>query len=91
MSDTSPTVDLAGAADILKVHTKTVEDYIRDGKIAAGKAGRAWVMLRKDVVAYAERLIIEQTADRLQRLGRTASTSPKRGRKVAASKIGVAH
>ncbi|MGY2489285.1 helix-turn-helix domain-containing protein [Cupriavidus sp. CP313] len=61
----APTVGILGAAEILHVHPKTVEDLIRSGAIPAGKVGRAWVMMTRDVLDYAEKLIIFQTADRL--------------------------
>ena len=38
---------------------------IQRGEIPAAKIGRAWVMLTRDVVAYAEKLILDQTAERL--------------------------
>lgn len=63
---TKPTVGVAEAASILKVHPKTVEDLIRDGDLSAGKVGRSWVMMTRDVVAYAEKTIMKQTADRLR-------------------------
>lgn len=64
MSNTA-TVGVLGAAEILHVHPKTVEDLIRAGEIPAGKVGRAWVMMTRDVLAYVEKLIISQTAERL--------------------------
>jgi excisionase family DNA binding protein len=63
---TKPTVNVTEAADILKVHAKTVEDLIRDGALPAGKVGRSWVMMTKDVLAHAEKVIMAQTADRLR-------------------------
>lgn len=72
----TPTVDIQDAAKLLKVHPKTVEDLIKAGAIPAGKVGRAWVMLTRDVLAHAERVIMDQTA---QRLGTSkAHRSPKR-------------
>ena len=64
MSNTT-TVGVPGAAEILHVHPKTVEELIRDGSIPAGKVGRSWVMMTRDVLAYAEKIIISQTAERL--------------------------
>lgn len=79
MSNTA-TVGIKGAADLLNVHPKTVEDLIREGRIPAGKVGRAWVMLTKDVLAYLERLIIEQTGERLAaRRTRKVTTAKPRG------------
>ncbi|MBF6990940.1 helix-turn-helix domain-containing protein [Cupriavidus sp. IK-TO18] len=72
-----PTVGLTGAAEILRVHPKTVEDLIRDGSIPAGKVGRSWVMMTRDVLAYAERVIIAQTAERLAAQRRKTTKEPK--------------
>lgn len=60
-----PTVSVVEAASILHVHPKTVEDLIHEGAIPAGKVGRAWVMMTRDVLAHAEKTILEQTAARM--------------------------
>lgn len=65
MSTVGPTVDLTQAADLMKVHPKTVQDYIKSGELAAGKVGRAYVMMTRDVLALVEKQIIDQTAARL--------------------------
>lgn len=59
------TLNTTQAAEMLKVHPKTVEDLIHDGTIPAAKVGRAWVMLKEHVLQYLGSLIIQQT-------GRTA-------------------
>lgn len=80
MSNTA-TVGVTGAAEILHVHPNTVEDLIREGTIPAGKVGRAWVMMTRDVLAYAEKLIISQTAERLAtRRTRKVTKAPPQGR-----------
>lgn len=61
----SHTVDIPGAADLLKVHPKTMLDLIGSGAIPAAKVGRAYVMLTKDVLAYIEHAIVRQTASRM--------------------------
>lgn len=58
------TLNIAQAAEVLKVHPKTVEDLIRDGAIPAAKIGRAWVMMTAHVMKYLENEIIQQTAAR---------------------------
>lgn len=58
------TLNTTEAADLLKVHPKTVEDLIKQGLIPAAKVGRAWVMMRVHVLQYLESLIIQQTAER---------------------------
>jgi excisionase family DNA binding protein len=74
----SQTVNVKGAADLLKVHPKTVEDLIRSCALPAAKVGRAYVVMTKDVMDYLENQIIRQTAQRMRE-------SPKRSRKVGAS------
>lgn len=61
----APTMSLAEAANTLKIHPHTLEKIIRDGEIPAGKVGRSYLMLTRDVLAYAEKIILQQTADRL--------------------------
>ncbi len=63
----NPTVDITEAANLLKVHPKTVLDLIQSGALPAAKVGRAYVMLTRDVLAYIERAIIHQTAQRMRR------------------------
>lgn len=77
LSPTGPTVGIKGAADILHIHPNTVVDLIMNGQIPAAKVGRAWVMMTRDVLAYVERLIIAQTAERLTIPGRCLRTTNK--------------
>lgn len=67
---TSITWTVKDAADILKVHTTTIEKLIAQGDIPAGKVGRAYVIMTRDVQRYAEKIIINQTADRLTKARR---------------------
>lgn len=53
------------AASILKVHENRILKLIDSGEIPAAKVGRHWVMLERDVMAYVERQIAEQTAIRI--------------------------
>jgi excisionase family DNA binding protein len=53
------------AASLLHVHPNTVIDLINAGAFPAAKVGRAWLMMTRDVLAYAEKVIIEQTGARL--------------------------
>lgn len=78
------TMDLQEAADALKIHPHTLEALIRDGEIAAGKVGRAYVLLTRDVLKYAEQVIMRQTAERLRLRGITKERP--RGRKRAGSR-----
>lgn len=76
-----PTVDLDEAAWVMKVHPKTVQDYIKSGELAAGKVGRAYVMMTRDVLALVEKQIIDQTAARLGTPTRaTRGARPNRSR-----------
>ena len=77
----TPTVDIQGAAELMKVHPKTVLDLINSGALAAGKVGRAYVILTKDVLALVEHTIIQQTASRMRR----PAKSPQLRRQVAAA------
>lgn len=59
------TLDIHGAADLMNVHSRTVLDLIANGTIPAGRIGRAFVILKKDVMIHIERVIIQQTAARM--------------------------
>lgn len=65
MSAVGPTVDLNEAADLMKVHPKTVLEKINGGELAAGKVGRSYVMMTRDVLALVEKQIVQQTAERM--------------------------
>jgi excisionase family DNA binding protein len=73
-----PTVDINGAADLMKVHPKTVLDLISAGVLPAARVGRAYVLLSKDVLAHIERQIIEQTAERMRAPGRRTRVTRRR-------------
>lgn len=77
----STTVDIHQAADLMKVHPKTVLDLIGSGAIPAAKVGRAYVMLTKDVLSHIESAIVRQTAMRMRR----PTNSPKPRGQIAAS------
>lgn len=64
------TVNVRGAADLMKVHPKTVLDLIGAGVLPAGRVGRAYVLLTRDVLAYVEQIIIRDTAERMSTPGR---------------------
>lgn len=63
----SLTVDVQGAAEILKVHPWTVRQMIAAGELPAAQVGRAFVILTKDVMSYVENQIARQTAARMRR------------------------
>ena len=78
------TVDICGASDLLKVHPNTVFKMISTGEIPAAKVGRAYVMLKKDVLDYVENIIIRQTAERMRRPTTYVSpTSSRAGSRTA--------
>ena len=58
------TLDLRGAAALMKIHPRTVEAMARDGRLPAAKIGRAYVLMERDVLAFIERQISAQTATR---------------------------
>jgi excisionase family DNA binding protein len=60
----SPNVDVRGAADLMKVHPKTVLDLIGAGALRAGRVGRAYVLLTSDVLAYIEQVIVRDMEER---------------------------
>lgn len=64
------TVNLVGAADLMKVHPQTVRDMIIDGVLPAAQIGRSYVLLVKDVMAYIESEVVRQTAERMRSPGR---------------------
>ena len=59
------TLDIHRAGELMNVHPKTVLDLINKCVIPAGKIGRAYVILKSDVMAYIESVIIQQTAERM--------------------------
>jgi len=58
------TLDLQGAASLMKIHPVTLGRMINDGKIPAARIGRAYVLMERDVLGYIERQITAQTAGR---------------------------
>ena len=67
---TSATVDINGAADLMKIHPKSVLHLISSGIIPAARVGRSYVLLHKDVMIFIEDQVIRQTAERLGSPGR---------------------
>ncbi len=59
------TCSVTEAAEILQVHSSTVEKLIAGGVLPAGRIGRAYVMRTSDVHRYAEKVILDQTSERL--------------------------
>lgn len=50
------TCSVEEAAEILKVHTTSVEKLMASGEIPAGRIGLSYVMRTSDVVRYAEKV-----------------------------------
>ena len=46
-------MNLKEAAETLKIHPHSLEKIIRAGRIPAGRVGRAYVLMTRDVLAYA--------------------------------------
>jgi excisionase family DNA binding protein len=59
------TVNVPRAAELLCVHANTVLKLIEAGALPAAKIGRAYVLLERDVLQYAEDEIIRQTSARM--------------------------
>ena len=51
MTTTPPTMNITEAADTLKIHPHSLEKIIRAGRIPAGRVGRAYVLMTRDVLA----------------------------------------
>jgi len=81
------TVDVEQAAELMKVHPKTVKDLINSGALPAGKIGRAYVLMTKDVLNYIENMIVRQTAERMgSPVKRLRNRSPELFSKIRAPK-----
>lgn len=59
------TLDIHEAAALMNIHPETVLGLISKGMLPAGKIGRPYVLLKKDVMIHIERVIIQQTAARM--------------------------
>ena len=59
------TLSVPEASSMLNVHENTVCKLIQDGAIPAARVGRAYVMLYKDVMNYLEKIVMQQTAERM--------------------------
>lgn len=75
-----PTVDVLGAAALMKVHPQTVLDMIARGELPAAQIGRSYVLLTSDVLRYVEEAIVRQTAARMRAPLRPADMKPPRRR-----------
>jgi len=64
------TLDINGAAEMMKMHPNSVLKLIKGGVLPAARIGRAYVLLTRDVLALIEQQIIAQTAERMQVPGR---------------------
>ncbi|MBW0449244.1 helix-turn-helix domain-containing protein [Paraburkholderia phenoliruptrix] len=80
---TPATLDISGAADMMKMHPNSVLKLIQGGVLPAARIGRAYVLMTKDVMDFVEQQIISQTAERMQIPGRRVrhtKASPARKR-----------
>ncbi len=60
------TLNVSQASELMQIHPKTTLELIASGAIRAGKIGRAYVMLRSDVMRYVEDQIARQTQLRMR-------------------------
>lgn len=59
------TVSVEQAALLMLANRAKVEALIQSGELPAAKIGKGYVMLERDVMAFIERQIVAQTADRM--------------------------
>jgi excisionase family DNA binding protein len=59
------TIDIGGAADLLKIHRDSVLELIDAGALPAARIGRVYVLMTRDVLYYIRGQIDHQTAARL--------------------------
>ena len=64
MPDSETTVGLEEAASFLRADRTTVMALIGSGQIHAAKIGRAWVILKSDLVSYLRSEVSKQTIAR---------------------------
>lgn len=84
MTTYPPTVDVIGAADLMKVHPQTVLDKIGAGELRAAKMGRSYVLMTKDVLAAIEAEIARQMGERMRSPLKPGQVScPRRARRSA--------
>ena len=50
-------------SDILKIHTKTIQRYIREGKMKACKLGKAWRVSANELSCFVESMGYSMTRD----------------------------
>lgn len=66
MSTNDTTLSVKAASELLNIHTQTTIELIASGAIRAAKIGRAYVLLRSDVMRYIEDQIARQTQLRMR-------------------------
>ena len=67
------TIDIAGAADLLKIHRDSVLELIDSGELPAARIGRVYVLMNRDVLDYIRDQIDHQTAARVAAIGERKS------------------
>ena len=86
---TPSTLNVEEAAKLMNIHPQTVLDLISDGTLPAGKIGRSYILLYKDVMHHIERIIVQQTAARMG--GMPLKRSPQLVRQARTAKVGITH
>lgn len=74
----SETVDIKGAAELMKVHPNTVFKLINSCAIPAARPGRAYVMLKKDILDYLQKCIVQETSERMRQPIKSAKSEPRK-------------
>jgi excisionase family DNA binding protein len=85
------TLNIDEAAELMQIHAKTVLDLIANGTLPAGKIGRAYVLLSKDVMHHIEAVIVRQTAERMGGQPRRRGRLPELVGKIRAPQVRVTH
>lgn len=74
------TLDLAGAAELLKVNPETVRELATVGAILGAKVGVAWVFIKVDLLDYLRAEARRQTNERLAKAEAARELGEKPGR-----------
>ena len=63
-------------SDMLNIHPKTVQRYIREGRLRATKIGKSWRVAGHDLSVFMPSMMVPK--DSVRKTGRSATSSPRR-------------
>ena len=72
MTHDDTTMSVKTASELLNIHPQTTIELIASGAIRAAKIGRAYVMLRSDVMRFVEDQVARQTQLRMRGITESA-------------------